>query len=133
MGTYLMICFRSTWQQIILKRYLIIRYLIMPPITKTSYTKVKTEHTVMKEFHDFLIQIEKIEEIIRIIPGRIHREQSGRSWFRISFSYPTISGLKYKMCKWSTGQELFVVCKKWSEEKVIESIKDIIWSKLISY
>lgn len=80
----------------------------------------------MKEFHEFLLEIEKIEEIIRIIPWRIHREQSGRSNIRISYSYPTISGLKYNMCKWSTGQELFIICKKDSDEKVIQLIKKII-------
>lgn len=44
-----------------------------------SFTKVKTEHTIMKEFHEFLLQIEKIEDIQRIVPGRIYREQSGRA------------------------------------------------------
>jgi hypothetical protein len=53
----------------------------------------------MKELRDFLLEIEKYDEISRIVPGRIHREQSGRSGLRISYSYPTISGLKYNMCK----------------------------------
>lgn len=91
-----------------------------------SFTKVKTEHTIMKEFHEFLLQIEKIEDIQRIVPGRIYREQSGRAGFRINYSYPTISGLKYKMCKGSTGQELFVICNKGTDENVVVQIDTII-------
>ena len=91
-----------------------------------SFTKVKTEHTIMKEFHEFLLQIEKIEDIQRIVPGRIYREQSGRAWFKINYSYPTISGLKYKMCKGSTGQELFIICNKGTDENVVAQIDKVI-------
>lgn len=66
---------------------------------KSLFSKVKTEHTIMKEFHAFLLEIEKIAAIQRIIPGRIARQQSGRAELRINFSYATITGLKYKMCK----------------------------------
>lgn len=78
----------------------------------TKFNKVKTEHTILKEFHKFLQQIEKIPEIQRIIPGRIDRIQSGKSDVNINFSYITPSGLKYNMCKGSTAQEIFVICTK---------------------
>jgi hypothetical protein len=79
---------------------------------KSMFTKVKTEHTIMKEFWGFLLDVEKCIYIQRIIPGRIQRNQSGSSELRISYSYETITGLKYKMCKGATGQELFVIVEK---------------------
>lgn len=80
----------------------------------------------MREFAWFLLAIEKIPEIQRIIPGRIQRNQSGSSELRISFSYPTVTGLKYKMCKGATGQELFVIVEKGTEEKVQKDIESFI-------
>ena len=35
---------------------------------KGKFKKVKTEHTILSEFHGFLLDIEKIPEIVRIIP-----------------------------------------------------------------
>jgi uncharacterized protein YutD len=40
------------------------------------FKKVKTEHTIMDEFHARLRAIEKHSAIQRIIPGRISRQQS---------------------------------------------------------
>lgn len=91
-----------------------------------KFHKVKTEHTILKEFHKFLQHIEKIPEIQRIIPGRINRIQSGKSEVHINFSYITPSGLKYNMCKGSTAQEVFVVCTKEAEELVKQQIEAII-------
>ena len=90
------------------------------------FQKVKTEHTIMKEFHAFLLEIEKIDAIQRIIPGRIARQQSGRAELRINFSYATITGLKYKMCKGSTAQELFVIVEQGSAESVKNAIHSIV-------
>jgi hypothetical protein len=87
-----------------------------------SFVKVKTEHHILKEFHWFLKQIEKLPEIQRIIPWRIVREQSGRWEIRINFSYNTPTGLKYKLCKWSTAQEIFVIVQQWTEQLVQDSI-----------
>ncbi len=92
----------------------------------TKFLKVKTEHTILKEFHKFLQQIEKIPEIQRIIPGRIDRIQSGKSNMYVNFSYITASGLKYNMCKGSTAQEIFVICSKGTEESVHQQIEKII-------
>lgn len=77
----------------------------------------------MGEFHHRLREIEKHPAIQRIIPWRISRQQSGRAEWRVNYSYPTPTWLKYKMCKWSTAQELFVVIQKWSEEEVINRIQ----------
>ncbi len=88
-----------------------------------TFLKVKTEHHILKEFHPFLREIEKIAEIQRIIPWRIVREQSGRSELRINFSYLTSTGLKYKLCKWSTAQEVFIIVDKGTEIIVKEKIQ----------
>ena len=91
-----------------------------------SFQKVKTEHHILKEFHQFLREIEKIPDIQRIIPWRIVREQSGRSEKRVNFSYTTPTGLKYKLCKWSTAQEIFIIVKKDTDTEVQEAIEIII-------
>jgi hypothetical protein len=44
-------------------------------MAKIKFQKVKTEHTIMEEFHKILLKIEKDPAIIRIIPGRISRQQ----------------------------------------------------------
>jgi hypothetical protein len=44
-------------------------------MAKIKFQKVKTEHTIMEEFHKILLEIEKNPAIIRIIPGRISRQQ----------------------------------------------------------
>lgn len=75
-----------------------------------KFTKVKTEHHILSEFHAFLAKIEEFEEIHRMIPGRISRQQKGSSQLRFRISYPTASGLKCTMSKGSTAQELFIIC-----------------------
>jgi len=95
--------------------------------TKSNFfKKIKTEHTIMVEFFDILKKIEKLESVDRIIPWRINRQQKWSSYIRFSFSYKTISWLKYKMSKWSTSQELFVICKKWKEDETIWYISDFL-------
>lgn len=90
------------------------------------FVKVKTEHHILKEFHKFLLEIEKIPQIQRIIPWRIVREQSWRSGQRINFSYPTSTGLKYKLCKGSTAQELFIIVEQGTDTLVQETIEIVI-------
>lgn len=84
--------------------------------------KIRQEHTIMKEFHDILNAIAKIEQVQRIIPGRISRKQSGSSKLFFSCSYDTTTGRKYKMSKGSTSQELFVVCTEDNKKLVKDSI-----------
>lgn len=90
------------------------------------HKKIKQEHTIMKEFHPFLEEIAHIPEIQRIIPGRINRKQSWSSTMYITFSYPTITWLKYKLSKGSTSQELFVVAEKSQRDSIQKSIAHII-------
>ena len=90
------------------------------------FIKVKTEHHILKEFHSFLKQIEKLPEIQRIIPWRIVREQSWRWEMRINFSYNTPTGLKYKLCKWSTAQEIFVIVQQGTEQLVQDTLAILI-------
>lgn len=77
---------------------------------KSSFKKVKTEHTILPEFYRFLQKIEALEEVQRLIPGRIQRQQKSSSALRFSISYPTHTGLKAKMSKGATSQELFIIC-----------------------
>lgn len=94
--------------------------------TKMLHKKIKQEHTIMDEFHPFLEEIARIPEIQRIIPGRIHRKQSWSSTLRITYSYLTITWLKYKLSKGSTSQELFVVGEKSNWEEIIGKIEAVI-------
>ncbi|MDR2190775.1 MAG: DUF2103 domain-containing protein [Candidatus Peribacteria bacterium] len=77
-----------------------------------KFTKVKTEHHILPDFYSFLLEIEKMPEISRIIPGRISRQQKGSSEVRFRISYPTSTGRKCIMSKGATAQELFIICKE---------------------
>lgn len=82
------------------------------------FKKVKTEHHILKEFHNFLKHVEKDNKIIRLIPWRIHRKQKKSSIQTLHFSYFTTSWMKFKMNKWSTSQELFVICDSLDKEYI---------------
>ena len=92
---------------------------------KESFKKVKTEHTILSEFHPLLKKIENLDQIQRIIPWRIMRQQKGSSDLRFSISYQTTSGLKAKMSKGSTSQELFIICQKGTEAEAETLINNI--------
>ncbi|GHV22229.1 hypothetical protein FACS1894176_01110 [Bacteroidia bacterium] len=89
-----------------------------------KFKKVKTEHHILPEFHSFLLEIEKLPEIARLIPGRISRQQKGSSDTRFSVSYLTPTGMKCIMAKGSTAQELFVVCKEKAREDLKKKLED---------
>lgn len=84
--------------------------------------KIKTEHHIMQEFIPFLDWLQKIQQVKRIIPGRISRQQKWTWDQNISFSYMTTSGFKIKVKKWSTAQEIFIIC----DENDKEILKDIM-------
>lgn len=88
--------------------------------------KIKTQHHSLSEFDWFLKFLQWIKQIDRIIPWRISRKQSSASWVFITFSYFTDSWLKYNMKKWSTSQELFIVCKVSFKELVYDIIANYI-------
>ena len=92
---------------------------------KLGFKKVKTEHTILSEFHPLLRKIENLDQIQRIIPWRIMRQQKGSSDLRFSISYQTTSGLKAKMSKGSTSQELFIICQKGTEAEAEALISNI--------
>ena len=92
---------------------------------KLGFKKVKTEHTILAEFHPLLRKIENLDQIQRIIPWRIMRQQKGSSDLRFSISYQTTSGLKAKMSKGSTSQELFIICQKGAEAEAETLINNI--------
>ena len=96
---------------------------------KLGFKKIKTEHTILSEFHPLLKKIENLDQIQRIIPWRIMRQQKGSSDLRFSISYQTTSGLKAKMSKGSTSQELFIICQKGTEaeaEMLINNIRSTL-------
>jgi len=88
--------------------------------------KIKKEHHILKEFEKFIEEIAKIESIQKIIPWRIYRQQSGSSHKTITFSYFTISWMKFNLKKGSTAQELFIVCNQNNKEKTKNEIEKII-------
>lgn len=83
-----------------------------------KYQKVKTEHTILPEFKKFLLLIEKNEKIKRMIPWRINRQQKSSSDLNFRSTIQTQSGFKCIMAKWSTAQELFVVCDGKNSEEI---------------
>ncbi len=87
--------------------------------------KIRTEHSIMDEFIPFLNDIAKNIYTDRIIPGRITRKQSGSSDVFITFAYFNDSWLKYNVKKWSTSQEIFVICNNAYKQQMSEYISDI--------
>lgn len=87
--------------------------------------KIKKEHHILKEFEDFLEEISRFEEIQKIIPGRISRQQKWSSHKKVSFSYFTNSWLKLKIKKWATAQEIFIVCKNEDKERLLDKLKKL--------
>ena len=88
--------------------------------------KIKVQHHFLKEFKNFLKEVEKIPEVKRIIPGRIKRQQKWTSDLKVSFSYYTNSWLKFLMKKWSTVQEVFIVCDKENRAILKDKILEIL-------
>lgn len=74
------------------------------------WSNIKQEHHILADFVKLLTKISQISWIIRIIPGRISRQQKWSSEIIMSLSYPTETGLKYLLKKWSTVQECFITC-----------------------
>ena len=95
--------------------------------------KIKKEHHIMKEFEEFLQKISNYQEIQKIIPWRISRQQKSSSHKIVSFSYFTNSWLKLKIKKWATAQEVFVVCnendKNILKNKILKTIGEFNLSK----
>lgn len=92
---------------------------------KYNHGKIKREHGILKEFEKILRKIEKMEDVQRIIPWRISRKQQWTSQFVLSFSYETVSGLKYMMKKWGTAQELFLTVSGGKREVVRNLIVEL--------
>ncbi|UFX82958.1 DUF2103 domain-containing protein [Candidatus Absconditicoccus praedator] len=96
---------------------------------KYNTGKIKTEHNILPEFIKTLEKIQKIDEIKRIIPGRIYRKQKGSSHKILSFSYYTDSGIKYIAKKGGTAQEIFIICQNEQKENIYKKINNIISEK----
>ena len=92
----------------------------------SKFSKTKTEHHILPEFHKLLLEIEKQALISRIIPGRISRQQKWSSNLRFKISYNTTSGIKCIMSKGATVQELFIICNQDDTEEVIATLNKVI-------
>lgn len=97
--------------------------------TRSDYKKTKLEHHILPDFAKLLFEIEKNPKINRIIPWRISRQQKWSSETRFRITIPTNSGFKCIMSKWSTAQELFVIC----DEKNIHEVQDYIQNCVQSF
>lgn len=84
--------------------------------------KLKREHHILPEFEVFLRSVAKLPQVVRLIPWRIARQQKWTSDLRISVSYVTWSGLKCKLKKGATVQELYVICDQADAACVTERI-----------
>ena len=91
---------------------------------KSNYKKTKLEHHILPDFAKLILKMEKNPQINRIIPWRINRQQKWSSEMRFRVTIPTNSGFKCIMSKWSTAQELFVIC----DENSIYDVKEYIES-----
>ncbi len=91
-----------------------------------KFKKVKTEHTILKEFKKLLLEIEKHEDIKRIIPGRIDRQQKSSSSLFFKITIPTNSWFKCIMAKGSTAQELFIICDQKKAPEIQDYIRTLI-------
>lgn len=92
---------------------------------KISFQKVKTEHHILSEFKKLLLIIEKHPAINRMIPGRINRQQKWSSEVFFKITTDTPSGFKCIMCKWSTAQELFIICDSKETNNIKTYIKTV--------
>jgi hypothetical protein len=106
------------------------KYIVSSNPMQPRFKKVKTTHHILPEFYSFLLEIEKLSAISRIIPGRISRQQKGSSEMRFNISYLTPTGMKGIMSKGSTAQELFIICREEVREQVKVEIEKIRKSHL---
>ena len=93
---------------------------------KINLKKTKREHHILKEFIKDLENIENINEINRIIPGRIDRQQKWSSEKRFKITTPTLSGFKCIISKWSIAQELFIICNNENSEIIQKKILNLL-------
>ncbi|MEO2154081.1 MAG: hypothetical protein GXN97_00845 [Aquificae bacterium] len=71
--------------------------------------KIKKEHHLIEDGEKFLKELEKLESVEAIIPGRIFRNQKGRGKKGLYLKYETPSGWKLLLKNGSTVQEIFVI------------------------
>jgi len=86
----------------------------------SNFIKTRILHTILPEFYDFLRRFETSPCIARIIPARIKRQQKGSSDWRVTLQYNTPSGWKLLCKKWSTAQELFVICQQGTKNDFLD-------------
>lgn len=80
----------------------------------------------MKEFEDFLKNLENISKIQRIVPWRVSRKNSWQAKIFITISYFTNSWMKLSMKKGSTSQELFLIFNLENKQDVLLQVEKTI-------
>jgi hypothetical protein len=71
--------------------------------------KVKLEHHLIEGAEEYIKELEKLESVKGIIPGRIYRNQKGKGQKGLFLKYETPSGWKLLLKNGSTVQEIFVI------------------------
>lgn len=86
-------------------------------------SKIKREHTILPGLEEFLeAQIEPLEHVQTIVPGRIRKARQSAPDLQVRFGYPVKGGAK--MLAYSAGavQEVFVVTSRPDELKGLQSL-----------
>jgi hypothetical protein len=71
--------------------------------------KVKLEHHLIEDADEYIKELERLESVKGIIPGRIYRNQKGKGQKGLFLKYETPSGWKLLLKNGSTVQEIFVI------------------------
>lgn len=72
-------------------------------------SKIKYQHSMIKDLRDFLERIEPWVEIQSLIPGRINRTSGTVGRLTVTVQYVTRTGLKCIARRSGTAQEIFIV------------------------
>ncbi|WP_457753558.1 DUF2103 domain-containing protein [Thermococcus sp.] len=86
-------------------------------------SKVKLEHHLLKGILPALEEIAEIEEVKKVIPGRIYASDS--RGFEIKVVRETLTGLKLLAKSDGSVQEIFLVVDKADRERVRREIEKI--------
>jgi len=71
--------------------------------------KVKLEHHLIEGADKYIKELQKLESVKGIIPGRIFRNQKGRGQKGLFLKYETPTGWKLLLKNGSTVQEIFII------------------------
>ncbi len=82
---------------------------------KRRVGKLKVQHHLLEGLGDYLAEIQRWDTVESIIPGRITRQNRGRGSKGLFLKYRTLSGYRLLYKNGTSVQEVFVVCRDYSE------------------